>query len=133
MPRRLHPDETALWESVAASVRPLPGRVRPIATPSPRSIASQPPPRVEPPRRAPAANRVAVDAATLDGGWDRKLRTGRLVSFNPLRPLNDQGKLEFDPRPDGETLELARVLLENASVDELTLAMVRRQLGLRRG
>jgi DNA-nicking Smr family endonuclease len=79
MPRRLHPDETALWESVAASVRPLPGRVRPIAPPSPRSIASQPPPRVEPPRRAPAANRVAVDAATLDGGWDRKLRTGRLV------------------------------------------------------
>lgn len=61
------------------------------------------------------------------------LRTGRLVSFNPLRPLNDQGKLEFDPRPDKATLELARVLLENARADELTMMLVRKQLGLRRG
>ncbi len=80
MARRLHPDESALWARVAASVRPLPGRVRPIAgPPAPRVIADQPPPPPEPPRRAPAANRIAVDAATLDGGWDRKMRTGRLA------------------------------------------------------
>ena len=79
MARRLHPDEAALWARVAASVRPLPGRVRPITVPAPRVIADQPPPRAEPPKRAPTANRVAVDAATLDGGWDRKLRTGRLA------------------------------------------------------
>jgi hypothetical protein len=60
------------------------------------------------------------------------LRTGRLVSFNPLRPLNDQGKLEFDPRPDPATLELAQVLLANARVDEVTMMLVRKQLGLRR-
>ncbi len=60
------------------------------------------------------------------------LRTGRLVAFDPLRPLEDQGKLEFDPRPDAQTLELARVLLEAARVDELTLMLVRKQLGLRR-
>jgi len=59
------------------------------------------------------------------------LRTGRLVSFNPLRPLNDQGKLEFDPRPDAATVELARVLLESARADELTMMAVRKQLGLR--
>ena len=60
------------------------------------------------------------------------LRTGRLVSFDPLRPLDDRGKLEFDPRPDAETLQLARVLLESARVDELTMMLVRKQLGLRR-
>ena len=76
--RRLGADEAALWARVAASVRPLPGRVRPSpppAVPRPAERAPDPPP---PPRRTPAANRVAVDAATLDGGWDRKLRTGRL-------------------------------------------------------
>jgi hypothetical protein len=70
--------------------------------------------------------RRAVEWSLREG-----LRTGRLVAFNPLRPLNDQGKLELDPRPSGETMELARVLLENAAVDELTLALVRKQLGLR--
>ena len=54
------------------------------------------------------------------------------MAFNPLRPLNDQGKLEFDPRPDGDALELARVLLESARVDELTIMLVRKQLGLLR-
>ncbi len=60
------------------------------------------------------------------------LRTGRLVSFNPHRPLNDQGKLEFDPRPEAATLELAQVLLTSARVDEVTMMLVRKQLGLRR-
>lgn len=61
-----------------------------------------------------------------------ELRTGRLVAFNQLQPLSDQGKIEFDPRPDPEALELARVFLESARVDELTLMLVRKQLGLRR-
>lgn len=78
MVRRLRPDETALWAQVAASVRPLSGRPRPVvpAAPRPVAIAPEPPP---PPVRTPAANRVAVDAATLDGGWDRAMRSGRLV------------------------------------------------------
>ncbi len=79
--RRLGPEESALWARVAASVRPLPGRTRPLAAPAPRPPASNSPRSPEPappPKRAPAANRVAVDAATLDGGWDRKVRTGRL-------------------------------------------------------
>jgi len=70
--------------------------------------------------------RRAVEWSLREG-----LRTGRLVAFNPLRPLNDQGKLELDPWPSRETMELARVLLENAAVDELTLALVRKHLGLR--
>ena len=60
--------------------------------------------------------------------WSRTegLRTARLVAFNPLRPLNDQGKLEFDPRPVAETLDLARVVLDHAPVDDLTLALIRK-------
>lgn len=77
-PRRLGPDETALWARVAASVRPLPGRVRPVVGAPPRPIRDVGPPPTPPPVRAPAANRIAVDAATLDGGWDRAIRTGRL-------------------------------------------------------
>ena len=67
--------------------------------------------------------------------WSGKegLRTGRLVAFNPLTPLNDQARVVNDPAPDQSTVELARALLSEASVDELTLALVRRHLGLRRG
>ncbi len=78
-PRRLGPDEAALWARVAAGVRPLPGRVRPVVPPAPRPIREVEPPPAPPPRRAPAANGIAVDAATLDGGWDRKVRSGRLA------------------------------------------------------
>ena len=78
-PRRLGPDEAALWARVAASVRPLPGRSRPLAVPSPRPVRDVAPPPAPPARRSPAADRIAVDAATLDGGWDRAMRSGRLV------------------------------------------------------
>jgi hypothetical protein len=61
---------------------------------------------------------------SLAGG----VRTGRLVSFDPLRPLNDQGKLELDARPDQETLDLARLVLQHAPVDDITLALVRKHL-----
>ena len=79
MARRLRPDEAALWAQVAGSVRPLSGRVRPIAVASPRVRVDTPDPIAAPPKRAPSANRIAVDAATLDGGWDRKMRSGRLA------------------------------------------------------
>ncbi len=78
-PRRLGPDEAALWARVAASVRPLPGRGQPIVGSAPRPVRDAPPDPPPPPRRTPAANRIAVDAATLDGGWDRRVRTGRLL------------------------------------------------------
>jgi DNA-nicking Smr family endonuclease len=78
-PRRLGPDEAALWARVAASVRPLPGRPRPLAAAAPRVIADRPPEAPAPPKRSAMANRVAVEAATLDGGWERKVRSGRLA------------------------------------------------------
>ena len=60
------------------------------------------------------------------------VRTGRLVSFNPRWPHDDQNKVELDARRDEETLELARVVLESARADELTMMAVRKQLGLRK-
>ena len=79
MARRLGPDEAALWARVAGSVRPLAGRVTPVVAPAPRSIRDAGPPPAPPPRRAAVADRIAVDSATLDGGWDRKMRSGRLA------------------------------------------------------
>jgi len=76
--RRLGAEEAALWARVAASVRPLPGRVRPMVPQVAAHTTDPLPDPPPPPRRTTTANRVAVDAATLDGGWDRKLRTGRL-------------------------------------------------------
>ncbi len=79
MVRRLSPDEQALWSRVAASVRPLPGR-RVAATPptkptAPKAAAVAPPaPRSTVAAPAP---RVSVAAATLDGGWDRRLTAGQ--------------------------------------------------------
>ena len=79
MPRRLAPDEAGLWARVAASVRPLPGRVHPVVTPAPRVIADRAPEPPPVPRRSARANAQPVDAATLDGGWDRKVRSGRIA------------------------------------------------------
>lgn len=78
-PRRLAPDEAALWARVAAAVRPLPGRTPPQSAPAPRPIRDRPDDAPPPPVRTRQANRVAVEAATLDGGWDRSIRTGRIA------------------------------------------------------
>src|SRR5437763_10271045 len=67
---------------------------------------------------------LTVERRVIEWSMLEGLRTGRLVAFNPLQPLKDRGKLEFDPRPDDDTLELARILLEAARVDEVTLMHV---------
>src|SRR3546814_1788134 len=84
MPRRLDPDESALWRKVAATVKPLAKAKAPLAPAAP--------PTVKPPKPAPrntaapaAAPRPATklppprrthQTATLDGHWDRRLRKG---------------------------------------------------------
>jgi DNA-nicking Smr family endonuclease len=80
--RRLDPEERALWAKVIATVRPLHQ-----ARPEPVAPAEPPPaPKREPklkgrvaPLRAEAAKPVPPkphEAATLDGGWDRRLSRG---------------------------------------------------------
>jgi len=109
MPRRLGPDETALWKKVAATVKPLPKSQSPLAPaapptvrppqPTPRSTAA---PAVAAPRPAPLPKpRRTHGNATLDGHWDRRLRKGL------MRP-----DLSIDLH--GHSLASAQALLDEA-------------------
>lgn len=114
MARRLRPDEAELWARVAASIRPLPGRTRPVPAPIVRPITEAAPPRPEPPKRKPLANRVAVDAATLDASWDRKVRTGRMdpdMTIDLHGYTSSRAHAELVRRIEDAALSGARVLL----------------------
>lgn len=84
MARRLDPDEAALWKKVAATVKPLPRTLSPIAPQTPPTVrppapqprrAAVPAAAVRPPSPLPPPRR-AHSQATLDGHWDRRLRKG---------------------------------------------------------
>lgn len=109
MPRRLDPDEAALWKKVAATVRPLakgPATIPPVSPPAvrppkpaPRGVAAAPaaPMRTSP---LPPPRRIH-QTATLDGHWDRRLRKGH------VRP-----DMSIDLH--GHTLASAQALLDEA-------------------
>ncbi len=108
--RRLDPEESALWQRVTATVRPIARRAAKTAAPvvedSPPS--PKPPPTAKrgrvPPPRIPEATPVAQQkplADSLDGGWDRRLRRG---VTQPDRTIDLHG----------HTLDSARRLLDNA-------------------
>ncbi len=85
MPRVLSPDERALWRRVTADVR---GRklaevdaetvvsapLKPTPKPAPRPRIDLPPSALR-----PQIARALPQTATLDGKWDRELRTGAVV------------------------------------------------------
>jgi DNA-nicking Smr family endonuclease len=88
--RSLSPDEAELWAKVAATIRPLsrdtpepPKAEAPVERPPVRKQATAP---VPPPR--PAAEQRPKPGATLDGTWDRRLRSG---SVQPDRVLDLHG------------------------------------------
>ena len=73
--RSLTPDEAALWARVAATIRPLsrqplqpPRPVEATAKPAPKRAPPKPPVKAPPPPARPGT--------TLDGSWDKKLKTG---------------------------------------------------------
>lgn len=86
--RRLDPDEAALWAKVAATIRPL--SREPIAPAADKSvsdtISTATPPPLAIRGRVPSARPIAIPLtaarpltqATLDGGWDRRLSSGRV-------------------------------------------------------
>jgi DNA-nicking Smr family endonuclease len=92
--RSLNPDEAELWARVTASIRPLSREPLPGASePPPEPSRSTLPPitraaRGPAPRRAPAPTPPPRPGATLDGTWDRKLRSG---SVAPDRVLDLHG------------------------------------------
>lgn len=76
--RSLNPDERALWDRVAATIRPLSREtLKSAAKPSqPRRTKAVP----VPPAPAPArpASRAESAPGTLDSSWDRRLRSGEV-------------------------------------------------------
>ncbi len=110
MPRRLAPEESALWKKVAATVTPLPKPPSPLAPAAPPTVAPPLPtprstaPRAAAPPRSPAPlppPRRTHSAATLDSHWDRRLRKGL------VRP-----DMSIDLH--GHTLASAQALLDDA-------------------
>ncbi|HEU0310174.1 MAG TPA: Smr/MutS family protein [Sphingomicrobium sp.] len=91
--RSLSPEEAELWARVAATIRPLsrdpidrdaPTPAAPSASPSPPSTRLTRPVRSQiDPKRI-----KNFQTATLDGGWDHRLRTGRI---DPDRVLDLHG------------------------------------------
>ena len=88
-PRGLSPDEAALWQKVAATVKPL-RRIRPpvenggvVAPPVPSTIPAprlkgRVPPVAPPPPPAAAPGRP-LDRHGLDSSWERKLARAAVV------------------------------------------------------
>ena len=92
--RSLSPDEAALWARVAATIRPLsrdPVDAPSIERPSPE-VQTRPGQRGPAPagRMPPTPTKpsIKLQHATLDGGWDRRLRSGRV---EPDRVLDLHG------------------------------------------
>jgi DNA-nicking Smr family endonuclease len=86
--RKLSPEESALWAKVTATIRPLSRDIKDL----PVEPAAVTPPRGRvPPAKAPrpiAPPPVSLQSATLDGGWDRRLKSGRV---DPDRTLDLHG------------------------------------------
>ena len=88
--RSLSPEEAALWAKVTASIRPLSRDPtdEPVIAASPAPImVSRTMPGVRLPK-FPPKRMENLRTATLDGGWDRRLRAGRV---EPDRVLDLHG------------------------------------------
>ena len=88
--RSLTADEAALWARVAATIRPLSREVReqmPVTPPeSPKALVLKPTPVFPRASIVPAKPRPGT---TLDGSWDRKIKSGQL---SPDRTLDLHGQ-----------------------------------------
>ena len=76
--RSLSPDESALWDRVTATIRPL---SRELGKSNPKIEKAVGKPAVaagvsKPSKPAPTAPRPSGPGATLDGSWDRRLKNG---------------------------------------------------------
>lgn len=88
--RSLSPEEAQLWARVAATIRPLSREKITPPPEQPKQVVALSKPRVTVPKPAPAARTKLVPIAqnTLDGSWDKKLRSG---SIEPDRVLDLHG------------------------------------------
>lgn len=92
--RSLSPDEAALWAKVAETIRPLSREARPVPAKPEMPVATPAaPPTVKPKGPAPVVRPAAVPTkarigSTLDGSWDRSIRSGKI---DPDRTLDLHG------------------------------------------
>ena len=90
--RALSAEEAALWARVTASIRPLSRDLpesEPVeAPPVPRPVAHKTGPAPSPRRPLAPPPRTFAIANTLDGGWDKRLKSG---SVEPDRILDLHG------------------------------------------
>lgn len=89
--RSLNPDEAALWARVAATIRPLSREMpAPQSDEQARKFATAAKPIAPRPRATPPAPRkpVPIGEKTLDGSWDKRLRSG---AVEPDRILDLHG------------------------------------------
>ena len=91
--RRLSAEEASLWAKVTATIRPLSREPRIVAkTDSETPTVAAPQVKGRIPAVRPAAplppQRTSLQKATLDGGWDRRLSSGRV---EPDRVLDLHG------------------------------------------
>ena len=90
--RKLAPEEADLWAKVAATIRPL-SRDKPKLTVAPApevpsSTKSPPKPRLIQARPAPRPAPIPIGEKTLDGSWDKRIRSG---AIEPDRILDLHG------------------------------------------
>ncbi|HYC95070.1 MAG TPA: Smr/MutS family protein [Sphingomicrobium sp.] len=89
--RSLSPEEAELWAKVTASIRPLsrdPREAQPVSTGQPASIKPKGRVPALKPAEQPPKRTENLGSGTLDGGWDRRLRSGRV---EPDRVLDLHG------------------------------------------
>lgn len=89
--RSLSPEEQQLWARVAATIRPLsrePIAVEPIATPKENLAKPRPVQTSNQPSTSALSRPVPIGDRTLDGSWDKRLRSG---SATPDRVLDLHG------------------------------------------
>lgn len=90
-PRGLSAGEQAAWAHLAASVKPLPGKKRPVPPkkheaeqPKPSPAASEvkpaaPAKAIAKPRRTPPAPPPPAIPGALDSHWERRMKGGRIM------------------------------------------------------
>lgn len=122
--RDLSPDERHLWERVTATIRPL-SRETADAPPRPEAVVESPPSApTRPHGRTPVARKAAppptpprtLQSATLDGGWDRRLRSG---AVQPDRTLDLHGH-----HLDSAWLAIDRALEQAISAGDRVLLLI---------
>jgi DNA-nicking Smr family endonuclease len=87
--RPLSPEEAELWARVTATIAPLSREKKPAQSPDPEPQSAVPKPKpIGRPQLPVRQVSRTVSAATLDGSWDKKLRSG---SVEPDRILDLHG------------------------------------------